>query len=371
MDATHDGNAGEPRKSERERTASAPAAKSADATSTRRATHSVTLSDVASLAKVSPQTVSRSIRFPDLVSESTLERVRWAIMTTGYVPNLAASSLASNRSMTVAAVIPDIAASVFADMLHGLESVLTPNGYQLFIGASGYDLEHEEELIRAFMGRRPDGFFIVGTKHTPAASTMLRSARIPIVEAWSWTDDPIDTLFGYSNSAAINSVVEHVVAKGYRHPTFAGSLQSGNPRAAERRASFGRAVGRLLPGEEIRVVGSDGNDNHMAEGIKLMDAALSRYPETDVLMFASDVFAAGAILECNRRGLDVPGTLAITGFGDYEVARHVVPRLTTVSLPNEEMGTRAGTALLARMTKSRSTSEKVDLGFSLLIREST
>src|SRR5215211_4608213 len=88
---------------------------------TRRSTRSITLSDVASLANVSPQTVSRAIRYPQLVSEHTLQRVQWAISTTGYVPNLAASNLASNRSRTVAALIPSLSASVFADALHGLD----------------------------------------------------------------------------------------------------------------------------------------------------------------------------------------------------------------------------------------------------------
>ena len=86
---------------------------------TRRSTNTVTLDDVARHARVSPQTVSRSIRTPELVSEFTLERVRNSIAETGYVPNLAASNLASNRSMTVAAVIPAVSASVFAPRQRG------------------------------------------------------------------------------------------------------------------------------------------------------------------------------------------------------------------------------------------------------------
>lgn len=337
---------------------------------TRRATHSVTLNDVASLANVSPQTVSRTIRNPELVSARTLERVQWAISTTGYVPNLAASNLASNRSKTIAAIIPTISASVFADALHGLDTVLTPQGYQLFIGATDYNLEHEEELIRAFMGRRPDGLFIVGTKHTPAATLLLKNSRIPVVETWNWTDDPIDNLVGFSNWDAIESVVEYVVGKGYKHPTFAGSLQAGDSRAIDRQDSFAKTVARLLPGEPGRVVDSGTGVIDMDTGIRLLDTVLERHPETDVLMFASDVFAAGALLECRRRGMSVPGDLAITGFGDFEISRHLVPTLTTVAVPNVEIGTRAGQLLIARMTGDADESERVDLGFSVVPRDS-
>jgi len=337
---------------------------------TRRATRTITLNDVASLANVSPQTVSRALRAPDLVSERTLERVRWAISTTGYVPNLAASNLASNRSRTVAAIIPTIAASVFADALHGLDAVLTPAGYQLFIGSTDYDLEHEENLIRAFMGRRPDGMFIVGTKHTPAATLMLRNARIPVVEAWNWIDDPIDSLVGFSNRDAIEAIVAYVVGKGYRHPTFAGSFRLGDSRAVDRQLSFTQTVQRLLPGEAVRVIDSGSGTVDLQTGITLLDRTLAEHPETDVLMFASDVFAAGALLEARRRGMDVPGDLAITGFGDFEMARHLVPTLTTVSVPNTEIGTHAGQILLQRMIGESADPELLDLGFELMPRES-
>ncbi|TXN28742.1 LacI family DNA-binding transcriptional regulator [Lacisediminihabitans profunda] len=330
----------------------------------------MTLNDVASLANVSPQTVSRAIRNPELVSERTVTRVQWAISTTGYVPNLAASNLASNRSKTIAAIIPTISASVFADALHGLDAVLTPHGYQLFIGATDYSIDREEELIRAFMGRRPDGLFIVGTKHTPAATLLLRKSRIPIVEAWNWTDEPIDNLVGFSNSDAIEAIVEYVVSKGYKHPTFAASLQPGDSRALDRQESFARTVARLLPGEPPRVVDSGTGVIDMDAGVRLLDIALKRHPETDVLMFASDIFAAGALLECRRRGISVPGDLAITGFGDFEISRHLLPTLTTVAVPNVEIGTRAGELLIARMSGIGEESEMVDLGFSVVARES-
>jgi LacI family gluconate utilization system Gnt-I transcriptional repressor len=338
--------------------------------STRRATNSVTLTDVASLANVSPQTVSRTIRNPQLVSQATLERVKWAIATTGYVPNLAASNLASNRSRTVAAIIPTIAASVFADALHGLEQVLAPRGYQLFIGATDYSPEHEEEVLRAFMGRRPDGIFIVGTNHTPGATLLLKNSGIPVVEAWNWTETPIDNLVGFSNWNAINAVIEYAVGKGYTHPTFAGSFSAGDSRAIARRTSFGQNVSRLLPGEPIRVVDSGTNVIDMETGVKLLDQTLDEHPETDVLMFASDVFASGALLACARRGIRVPEDLAITGFGDFEIARHLVPTLTTVALPNEAMGSRAGQLLLDRMSGAITESEQIDLGFSVIPRDS-
>ncbi|MCS5735978.1 LacI family DNA-binding transcriptional regulator [Herbiconiux daphne] len=337
---------------------------------TRRSTNTVTLTDVAQHARVSPQTVSRSIRSPELVSEFTLERVRNSIAETGYVPNLAASNLASNRSMTVAAVIPAVSASVFADALHGLEEVLSPAGYQLFIGSTDYRPSHEEELVRALLGRRPDGIFIVGTKHSPNTTHLLRESRVPVVEAWDLTDDPIDSVVGFSNRDAISALVQFAVTRGYAHPTFAGSFQTGDFRAIARRGAFEDSVRELYPGEPIRVVDSGTATVDFETGRRLLDETLTTYPETDVLMFASDVFAAGAVLECARRGIRIPGDIAITGFGDFEISRHLVPTLTTVAVPNRQIGTIAGELLLARMTHRPVENSELDLGFSVVARES-
>jgi LacI family gluconate utilization system Gnt-I transcriptional repressor len=337
---------------------------------TRRSTNTVTLTDVARHARVSPQTVSRSIRSPQLVSEFTLERVRNSIAATGYVPNLAASNLASNRSMTVAAVIPAVSASVFADALHGLEEVLSPEGYQLFIGSTDYRPSHEEELVRALLGRRPDGIFIVGTSHSPNTSHLLRESKVPVVEAWDLTDDPIDSVVGFSNQDAIRALVHFAHERGYAHPTFAGSFQTGDFRAIARRGAFEDGVRELFPGEPLRVVDSGTATVDFETGRRLLDETLATHPETDVLMFASDVFAAGAVLECARRGIRIPDDIAITGFGDFEISRHLVPTLTTVAVPNRQIGTVAGELLLARMTHRPVENSEIDLGFSVVARES-
>ena len=352
-----------------------PAAAAAAPRPSRRSTGTVTLTEVAAHAGVSPQTVSRSLRSPELVSAATLERVRRSIEATGYVLNRAASNLASNRSNTVAAVIPSISASVFADSLHGLEEVLSSAGYHLFIGSTDYEPAHEDEIVGALIGRRPDGFFIVGTAHTPRTRAMLAGANVPVVEAWDLTDDPIDSVVGFSNSDAIRALVQFVLDRGYRHPTFAGSLRDGDFRAVARRTSFEQSVAELLPGEPIRVLDSGAPRVDYETGGRLLHETLERHPETDVLMFASDVFAAGAILEAVKRGIEVPGRIAITGFGDFDIAPHLTPPLTTVAVPSRGIGTIAGELLLERMVPSaRAAADPagrvVDVGFTVIARAS-
>jgi LacI family gluconate utilization system Gnt-I transcriptional repressor len=333
----------------------------------RSATQAVTLSDVAAAAGVSAQTVSRAIRDPSSVSKETGARVERAIAKTGYVRNLFASNLASNRSQTVAAVIPVMNASMFADTLHAFEERLRPHGYQIFVGSTEYLPDREEKLIRGFLGRRPDGFLLVGTAHTAGARKLLRS--VPVVETWDLTDDPIDMLVGFSNEAATASLVSHLVSRGRRRITFASRQVVGDQRSAERLAGFRRAVAAL--GVTPRTVEVPSGTASMDQGVELLDLALARFPDSDAVMFSSDVFAAGALLACVRRGIDVPGQLAITGFGDFEVARHLVPALTTVAVPQTTIGTLSADLLLNRIN-GRPIAEPVhDVGYTIEARASS
>lgn len=339
----------------------------------RRSTRSVTLTEVAEHAGVSPQTVSRAIRRPDLVSESTLERVKESIRDTGYVPNLAASNLASNRSNTIAVLIPAVSSSVFAETVQGLDSVLSVRGYQIFIGTTEYSLQHEEELLRAFLGRRPDGVVLVGTEHTPAAQELLTSTQIPVVESWELTQHPVDSVVGFSNYASMTELFEHVHRLGYRFPVFAGQFTGGDIRALRRRAAFEDGMRRLYPQVPVRILDSGSSGVSMDAGRDLFLRAREELPQADLVMFSSDVFAFGALLEALRSGVSIPEEVGITGFGGFDLGRHLAPQLTTVLIPSRQIGEEAGRVLLERIESKAGPQNPtiVDVGHTLVPGEST
>jgi LacI family gluconate utilization system Gnt-I transcriptional repressor len=342
------------------------------AKTSRRSTQSVTLAEVAQLAGVSAQTVSRALRTPDQVREATLATVKKAVEATGYVPNMTARNLASNRSMTVGALVPNLVGTIFTDLLSGLDETLSPNGYHLFVGTTGYDPESEEEMIRAFLGRRPDGMVLTGTSHTRLARQMLSKANIPIIETLTLSGKPIDSLVGFSNSQAIRFLTESRITKGFKHPTFAGWLRDVDERANERLRGFHEAVTTKLPGEPLRFVNTEDLGISIEAGRYLAREVLMRHPETDLLVCSSDVFAQGAILEFVSRGIDIPGRIGVTGLGDFDLAKHLSPSLTTVHTPNKDVGRAAAEILLKAMSSRRKTPSRVvrDLGFNIISRES-
>lgn len=316
--------------------------------------------DVARLAAVSPITVSRALSQPDKVSAETRRRVAEAIAQVGYVPNLTAGSLASNRSRIIAAIVPTIANSIFADTVQGLSDGLERQGYQLLLGQTGYSAATEDQLIRAFLGRRPDALVLTGIGRSADARTLLRNAGIPIVETWDLSDDPIDMLVGFSNFSAGRAMAEHLQARGYRRLAFVGSTDE---RSQARRAGF------LAAAPDAVTVALD----HQAS-VPAGRAALQRVrtlaPEVQAIFFSTDVLAVGALLECQRLGLDVPGRLAIAGLGDLPIAAEINPALTTIEIRGYAIGERAARMLAQRLAGEPVTPKIVDLGFRIVARAS-
>lgn len=135
---------------------------------------------------------------------------------------------------------------------------------------------------------------------------------------------------------------------------------------------FTEAVQNKLPHEEIRVLDSGDLGISIEAGRSLARDVLVKYPETDLLVCSSDVFAEGAILELSARGIAIPGRIGVTGLGDFDLAKHISPALTTVQTPNKEVGKAAAEILLEAMSsKKKKRLRKIqDLGFEIVSRES-
>ncbi|MGK9285542.1 LacI family DNA-binding transcriptional regulator [Sinorhizobium meliloti] len=330
----------------------------------------VTMAEVAREAGVSAQTVSRAINYPEQVGEAVRTQVQEAIRRLNYVPNFAASQMATNRSGIIAVILPSISASIFADTVQGLSTTLLPAGYQILLGHTFYDPEQEEALVRSFLGRGPEGMVVMGTTHTAAADSLLKQAGLPIVETWEWTEDPIDLLVGYSNEDAAIEMVEHLFAKGYRRLVFSGVVESGDARAKARLRGF-RSAAQRLGLDADRVLLLHGRNVSMKVGASSIAEIRTRFPDADAVFYSSDVFAAGAVQECLRSGVRVPEDIAIAGFGGFEIAEILIPSLTTIVVPSVRIGQQAADLLLAKLKKQPIGEPRVNVGYKLVCGQST
>ncbi|MGL4860936.1 MAG: LacI family DNA-binding transcriptional regulator, partial [Enterobacteriaceae bacterium] len=158
----------------------------------RRNTGRVTLSDVAKLAGVGSMTVSRALRTPDRVSEKLRDKINNAVEELGYLPNLAASSLASASSSTIAMIVPNLAEAGCAEAFAGLQQILQPAGYHILLGESQYYSDREQKLLETFLAYRPAGVILLGNEHTKATLEWLQQGDFPVVEMGAQRKEPID-----------------------------------------------------------------------------------------------------------------------------------------------------------------------------------
>ena len=127
-------------------------------------------------------------------------RIAQVCQELGYVPNHAASALASARSQTVVVLIPSLSNVVFVDILSGIKEALDAQGYLMLIGVTGYSPEAEENLLRTYLRHAPDGLILTGIDHTPGVWDLLRARQIPTVHTIETLDDGADMSVGFRNS---------------------------------------------------------------------------------------------------------------------------------------------------------------------------
>ncbi|MCG8511730.1 MAG: LacI family DNA-binding transcriptional regulator [Rhodospirillales bacterium] len=328
----------------------------------------VTAKDVAERAGVGTMTVSRALRNPETVSAKLRARIDKAVAELGYVPNRLAGGLASARTRTVPVIIPSLSNAVFPDIVEGISAVLQDEDLQILLGNTHYSLEQEEALVSTFLSWSPDGVIITGLEHTDRTRRMLEAANIPVVEINDLGARPIDMAVGLSQGDAGHEMGKYLLSRGYRRLAYANPQMERDGRGARRGEGFVAAL-REAGLEPAAFVSLD-TPSTIRSGGQAVSRLLADVPDLDAVFFGNDDLAVGALLECNRRGIDVPGKLAIAGFNGLEFSGEMLPRLTTIQTPRTEIGRRAAEMLTARLAGQDVTSASVDVGFTLLARES-
>ena len=333
-----------------------------------KAPHRVTLEDVARLAQTSTITVSRALRRPEMVSEKLRNRIAAAVAELGYVPDPAASALASRRSNVIGVLIPSVTNNVFAEVLTGLYETIAGKPFNVQLGNTRYSAEIEAELIRVFLSQRPAGLIVTGVDQSPAARILLDAADCPIVQIMELSDDPVDMLVGFSHRDGARTATEHLIEQGYQAPAFLGARM--DPRSERRLQGFRDALTAADIAEGNRVVTTN-TPSSVALGEPLLTRLLEQAPETDAIFCNNDDLALGVQFAAHRRGIEIGQSLGLCGFNDLEVMAAAHPSITSVRTFRREMGQQAIEMLLARIEDTEPGPAIRDLEYRLMPRDST
>ena len=329
----------------------------------------MTLKHVAERAGVSPITVSRALNKPSMVSADLRDRVRLAVEELGYVQNRVAGALASANSPVIPVVVPSLSNAVFVETIQGIQEVVQRAGFQLLLGNTEYDLDREHAWISTFLGWSPPGLILAGTRHQPRTRALIERWGRPVVEIMEVGAKPIDINVGLSHGAAGAAMARHLLERGYANLLFAGCRIGEDYRAGQRFRGFDRAL--ASSGAARRPPLTRDAPSSPALGGDMLVEALRLGPPPDAIFYANDDLAVGAILRAQRDGIAVPGRVAVAGFNGLDISGLVTPGLTTIASPRLAIGRIGAEKLLEAIQIGDPKARRVDVGFELIVREST
>jgi len=333
-----------------------------------RATGRVTLADVAQAAGVSPITVSRALRGERSVAAELVERVQAAAAKLGYVPDPAARALASSHSSHVAVLIPMLSNALFVDLLESVQRTLRPAGYQTLIGVTHYDPGEEELLLREQLQHRPAGLLVTGLDRSDSTRTLIAQSGVPCVHLMEISHTPGVYSVGLSQSDAGAAMTRHLIERGRRRIAFGGAqLDARTLQRLEGWRQAMREAGLYDPTLEWL----NPTPSSLAQGGRMFEQIIGQNPPIDAVFFCNDDLAQGALLAALRLQIAVPERIAVAGFNDLTGSDQMQPTLTTVRTPRAEMGIAAAEMLLALMRGRALSSATVDVGYDLIVRNST
>jgi LacI family transcriptional regulator len=310
-----------------------------------------TIRDVAALAAVSHQTVSRVINRQESVAPDTRRRVLSAIEQLGYVPSPLARGLISNRTHSLGMVTTDVSDGFFARAVAGAEIAARRRDYYLIVGSVEESPDDEEGrgYLRLMLERRVEGL-ILARPDLRVARDQLQGAEkagIPLVSIGS-ADIPGSTVVDVDNRQGGFDATAHLLGLGHRSiATIVGPREW--PSSAARFDGYLAALREAGVAHEQDLVEAAA-DWGLESGELATGRLLDRGSRFTALFAHSDLIALGAIRRLRQAGLHVPEHVSVVGYDDLPVAAYVDPSLTTIHQPMREVGELAARLLLEKIT---------------------
>ncbi len=297
-----------------------------------------TIRDVARRAQLSVATVSRALNRLENVSEGARTRVADAVRELGYVPHAGARSLSLSRTNAIGVVLPDLHGEFFSEFVRGLDREASRAGYLLLLSNLHGSGAQAALALQAMRGR-VDALLVMAPHLSEEELASALPQGLPAMLINTRDRSSARPSLHLDNNAAARAVVEHLVAIGRARLVHIAGPR-GNVDADERAEAFRDAASSH--GLEFEIIQGNFEEESGAAAIAHM---LSRGHRFDAIFAANDNMAIGALLALRHAGLRVPEDVAVVGFDDIPMARHV--GLTTVSVRIAELGERA----LARLLK--------------------
>ncbi|GAA1992095.1 LacI family DNA-binding transcriptional regulator [Catenulispora subtropica] len=339
-----------------------------------------TVQDVAEAAGVSTATVSRVLNGNYPVAAETRRKVERAVRSLGYVVNAHARALAGSFTRTVGIIVADVVDPFFAHIAHGVTRQAAEDGKLCLVCSTYGVLGGELDLIDVLNEQRAEAVVVVGGgAYDPVYSRRLAERAKALNRAGSWLilcgRPPLAAgvptgVIDYDNAGGAFAVTEYLLGLGHRRILYLGGPEE-------------------LSTHHLRLEGF--RKAHAARGLPVDERLIQRgafsrrfgYERTAQLLESgeaggftavfggNDNVAVGVLQAAREAGLQVPRDLSVVGYDDIPLASEVLPALTTVHLPLEQMGREAVRLAAVLRGEAEGSKDTRHLGTHLVIRDST
>lgn len=329
---------------------------------------SVTIYDVAREANVSMATVSRVVNGNPNVKPTTRQKVLDTIERLGYRPNAVARGLASKKTTTVGAIIPDVSSVFFSELTRGIEDIATMYKYNIILSNSDQNLDKEVRLIDTMLEKQVDGIIFMGGEIGEEHINQFKTANVPVVLAA--TQDATGTLPSINidyETAAYEATKDLIDSIG-EQPAFVTGGEFIQSNGLKYKGYVKALNEASIPLQDELVVEEECTYNG---GIVAVERLLEKGQQPKAIFVATDEMAVGVIHSLQDAGFTVPEDVEVFGFNNTRVSLMVRPTLTTIVQPMYDIGAVAMRLLTKFMNKEEVDEQIVTLPHRILKRDST
>ncbi|QAS51675.1 LacI family DNA-binding transcriptional regulator [Halobacillus litoralis] len=327
-----------------------------------------TIEDVAKLAGLSRTTVSRVINDQPYVTEEKRQRIIQAMNDLGYVPNSSARRLRSQRTETIAVLLPRLTNPFFGNLIEAMEEKASEWGYQVIVCQTHDSKKKEMDYLQLLKTKQVDGIIMASLVNDwEVVEPYLESG--PIVFCNEYMDESCIPMVHMDHKQAAYEATVHLLEQGCKQIAYV----TGGPEShlsKERRKGFTSALSEYnLPFIEDMTIDWAMD---VSDGQKVFHMISNEFTQVDGIFTGSDEVAAGLIYEAASSDWRIPDDLAVVGFDNQMLSLLMVPSVTTIEQPVKQMADKTVEVLIQQLLHPGTLpAQKYVFPHQLLIRNST
>lgn len=321
----------------------------------------IKLEDVAKVAGVSPTTVSRVLNNRGYISDKTRKKVEEAMKELNYYPNDLARSLFRKKTNFIGLILPTINNPFFSELTLYIENICAQLGYKIILCNSLGQIEKEKAYLTMLIRHQVDG--IIVCSHNRGIE-IYEQQELPIVAVDRYLSPTIPVV-GSDNYAGGTMAVKHLIDRGCKR-----IIHINGPIELETPAQLRRKAYEDLVENPITYELSKPFDEE--EQILIIKKIFEEHPETDGIFASDDMIAASCLKVARELQINVPEQLKIVGYDGTKTVMNLLPQLTTIKQPIEDIAKTAVSKLLELINNSKISGPlEIRLPVQLLINGTT